>query len=171
VGEAGVPGDSGRERCGELAPVGTGMRDCCGASGRGAPALSLRCADSGRCCVLVGVANVLLLAALEVLLRAMASCGGPAARIGLSYAAGHGTGGLPALPLAEGPLAAGSSCTAGGGVPAGELPLSDRDLRPKPLSAFVSDLLAICSGLPGRCHVLCFHPFPALVAQAEDAAN
>ena len=88
----------------------------------------------------------MLLAVLEVLLRANASCGVPAACFGLSLTDGHGAGGLPARPLAAGTLAAGSSCTAGGGVPAAAAsPLSERDFRPRPLSAFVSERRAMLS--------------------------
>jgi hypothetical protein len=88
----------------------------------------------------------MLLAVLETLLRAKASGGAPATFLGLSLTAGHGAGGLPALLPAAGPLAAGSSCTAGGGVPtAAASPLSERDFRPSPLSAFVSDRRAMLS--------------------------
>jgi hypothetical protein len=76
----------------------------------------------------------MLLAVLEALLRA--SGGVPAGCFGLSLTDGHGAG----------PLAAGSSCTAGGGVPAAAAsPWSERDFRPSPLSAFVSERRAMLS--------------------------
>lgn len=81
----------------------------------------------------------MLLAALEALLRAMPSCGGPAPFGGLSPTDGHGMG-LPPSP-AMAPLGAGSSCAAGGGVPApaSVSPASERDLLTRPLTAFISD--------------------------------